>query len=239
MYSVGLFEHGVRALSTRGEVRLKILRAEGFDYLSRTTGGPPALAAVAAGGRTLTSSLVTGDVLSEMVWPSLSESRARPLLMRSRSRFPDRFRCMASRRSPGRHLPRSVALRSSPLVLLAMAAAEVDLRYWRLWVSGDGETHVTQARMGGFELVGYSSAPQAVREKGIPEPTKVIFTELPAGFDNPWHHCPSPQFVVVCKGSWYVETTDGTRVTLGTQDVLYQDNTLGALELVGETEVRG
>ena len=40
--------------------------------------------------------------------------------------------------------------------------------------------------MSGFDMVGYSKSPQAVRQEGIPEPKKLIFTELPPKFDNPW-----------------------------------------------------
>ena len=66
------------------------------------------------------------------------------------------------------------------------APPEVNYQYWRLWVSDDGATHVTQSKMSGFDMVGYSKSPQAVRQEGIPEPKKLIFTELPPKFDNPW-----------------------------------------------------
>eukprot|EP00193_Tetraselmis_chui_P002718 CAMPEP_0177762520 /NCGR_PEP_ID=MMETSP0491_2-20121128/6390_1 /TAXON_ID=63592 /ORGANISM="Tetraselmis chuii, Strain PLY429" /LENGTH=171 /DNA_ID=CAMNT_0019278583 /DNA_START=316 /DNA_END=831 /DNA_ORIENTATION=- len=107
----------------------------------------------------------------------------------------------------------------------ASASADVDFRYWRLWVSADGHTHLTPSTMSGFEEVGYSKSPQAVREKGIPPPRKVVFTELPAQFDNPWHFCPASQFVTVQRGQWWVKTTDGSKQRLGPNDVLYQDNT--------------
>ena len=42
--------------------------------------------------------------------------------------------------------------------------------------------------------------------------------------------------MVTC-GSWYVETTDGTRVTLGPKDILYQDNVPEIMEMVGETTI--
>jgi len=111
---------------------------------------------------------------------------------------------------------------------------DVDFKYWRLWVSTDGHTHISQTSISDFEMKGYSKAPQAVRERGIPEPVKTVFTQLPRAFDNPWHYCPTSQFVFVTKGSWWIQTTDGTRVTLGTNDLLYQDNSEAVAELLGD-----
>jgi hypothetical protein len=31
--------------------------------------------------------------------------------------------------------------------------------------------------------------------------------------ENPWHYCPSPQFVVTLEGSWYIRTSDGKTTT--------------------------
>ena len=42
--------------------------------------------------------------------------------------------------------------------------------------------------------------------------------------ENPWHFCPSPQFVVTLEGSWYIRTSDGKTTTFRPGDVLYQDN---------------
>ena len=42
--------------------------------------------------------------------------------------------------------------------------------------------------------------------------------------ENPWHFCPSPQFVVTLEGSWYIRTSDGETTTFRPGDVLYQDN---------------
>jgi len=40
--------------------------------------------------------------------------------------------------------------------------------------------------------------------------------------ENPWHFCPSPQFVVTLEGSWYIRTSDGKTTTFRPGDVLYQ-----------------
>ena len=40
--------------------------------------------------------------------------------------------------------------------------------------------------------------------------------------ENPWHYCPSPQFVVTLEGSWYIRTSDGKTTTFRPGDVLYR-----------------
>ncbi|EOD18491.1 hypothetical protein EMIHUDRAFT_196792 [Emiliania huxleyi CCMP1516] len=36
--------------------------------------------------------------------------------------------------------------------------------------------------------------------------------------ENPWHHCPSPQFVVTLDGSLYIRTSDGEVTTFSKGD---------------------
>ena len=40
--------------------------------------------------------------------------------------------------------------------------------------------------------------------------------------ENPWHFCPSPQFVVTLEGSWYIRTSDGKTTTFKPGDILYK-----------------
>jgi hypothetical protein len=63
-----------------------------------------------------------------------------------------------------------------------------DFRYTHLWVSADGETHITEATMKGFDMKKYAEKEQYVKEG--PSPSKVVFTELPKGNEQPWHSCP-------------------------------------------------
>jgi len=101
------------------------------------------------------------------------------------------------------------------------------VEYTHLWVSADGETHIKECTVSKLEPKGYSGAPQMVRD-GLPPPTNVVFTELSADFDNPWHVAPCAQWVVTLRGSWYVKTSDGTRREFGPGDVLFQDNTFNS-----------
>eukprot|EP00971_Amphidinium_carterae_P063660 1259718-Amphidinium_carterae.1 len=47
--------------------------------------------------------------------------------------------------------------------------------------------------------------------------------------DNPWHPCPSPQFVVTLAGAWYINTTDGDYIEFNAGDLLYQDDSKGLI----------
>lgn len=63
-----------------------------------------------------------------------------------------------------------------------------DFPYVHLWVSANGETHITEAKMSGFELKKYAQDPQYVREG--PSPSKTVFTQLNAGLEQDFHPCP-------------------------------------------------
>jgi hypothetical protein len=49
-----------------------------------------------------------------------------------------------------------------------------DFKYTHLWTSQDGETHIQECRMTGFDLKKYAQAEQYVKDGG--EPTKTVFT---------------------------------------------------------------
>jgi hypothetical protein len=81
-----------------------------------------------------------------------------------------------------------------------------NFRYYQLYASDDGTTHFGEWKMTGFDLQAYSSKPQYVRSDFGGEPTKLVFTELAAGLEQPLHSCPAVQFVVTLSGSWYLQT---------------------------------
>eukprot|EP00884_Botryococcus_braunii_P021570 jgi/Botrbrau1/8097/Bobra.0230s0022.2 len=95
--------------------------------------------------------------------------------------------------------------------------------YTQLWASKDGETHIQECLMNGFEYKKYASAEQFVKAGGTP--IKAVFTELSRGFEQDLHCCPQVQLVITLKGSWYVKTTDGTKKVFSPGEVLFQDNT--------------
>ncbi|KAL3699758.1 hypothetical protein R1sor_017780 [Riccia sorocarpa] len=112
-----------------------------------------------------------------------------------------------------------------------MAAASEDqqdgaknFKYIQLWVSEDGETHIKECKFRDFSLQMYSSQPQYVKSDFGGQPTKLVFTELAPGLKQPLHPCPEVQFVITLSGSWFIETTDGSRYEFQPGEVLFQDN---------------
>jgi hypothetical protein len=100
-----------------------------------------------------------------------------------------------------------------------------NFKYTHMWVSKDGETHISECEMKGFLLKSFAQkgAPQYVKQSSI-EPNKTSFTQLPPGTVSPMHSCPGVQYVFDMSGSWYVETTDGTRREFQPGEVLFQDD---------------
>lgn len=106
------------------------------------------------------------------------------------------------------------------------SSAPEDFRYTHLWASADGETHLQSCTAKDFESKGYSGSPQWVLGLGKRfTPTSLTLTQVDPGWDNPWHPCPAPQFVVTLSGSWFLRTSDGSEVRFKAGDVLWQDNT--------------
>ncbi len=75
------------------------------------------------------------------------------------------------------------------------------MQYVHLWVDAEGETHIKDAKMKGFELKKYAADPQFVKDD-IEAPTKIVFTELAPGIEQDFHPCPEVQFVVCLAGAW-------------------------------------
>jgi hypothetical protein len=82
-----------------------------------------------------------------------------------------------------------------------------DFRYYQIYASETGTTHFGKWKMTGFDLQAYGSKPQYVRSDFGGEPTKLVFTELAVGLEQPLHSCPAVQFVVTLSGSWYVKNS--------------------------------
>lgn len=74
--------------------------------------------------------------------------------------------------------------------------------YTHLWVSADGETHITEAKLTGFDLKKYAADSESQFVKQGPSPGKVVFTELAPGLENDYHPAPQVQFVITVAGKW-------------------------------------
>ena len=123
----------------------------------------------------------------------------------------------------------SYVIGSAPSVLAPssrpLAPLEGALTYHHMYVGEDGLTHIKRnCRFGSLEKKGYAGTPQYVRNFASDFKVKtMVVTQQFA--ENPWHYCPSSQFVVTTAGRWYIETGDGDRIEFEVGDVLYQDNT--------------
>jgi len=103
--------------------------------------------------------------------------------------------------------------------LSATPAAKGAIRYRQLWVSEDGVTHIDEQQCGKLETKDFTStggdaALQYVRAFSNSDDfalTGLVVTQQVG--ENPWHYCPSPQFVVTLEGSWYIRTSDGKTTT--------------------------
>ena len=122
---------------------------------------------------------------------------------------------------------------AAALVILASFATAAPepgvIEFTRLWVSSaDGHTHLQHCTIHNLTkhaLPGGSTA-QYVRDLlGEVQPTDLIFTQMLG--DNPWHQCPTSQFVIPMSGSWRVNTTDGDSIVMGPGHVFYQDDYRG------------
>ena len=101
---------------------------------------------------------------------------------------------------------------------------EGEIRYHHLWVDGEGVTHVKRnCLFSDLERKGYAGTPQYVLDFVGKLRTKALVVTQQTD-ENPWHYCPSPQFVVTLAGRWYVKTGDGETLVMKPGDVLYQDN---------------
>ena len=104
-------------------------------------------------------------------------------------------------------------------------AAKGAIRYRQLWVSADGVTHIDEHECGKLETKDFTStggdaALQYVRAFSNSDDfalTGLVVTQQVG--ENPWHFCPSPQFVVTLEGSWYIRTSDGKTTTFRPGDV--------------------
>mmetsp|Transcript_8409 Transcript_8409/g.16868 ORF Transcript_8409/g.16868 Transcript_8409/m.16868 type:complete len:175 (-) Transcript_8409:66-590(-) len=105
------------------------------------------------------------------------------------------------------------------------------VRFTRLYSSSDGETHLQDCTIQDMEkkMLPGGKFPQFVRDLGDLS-SGLVFTQMMG--ENPWHQCPTSQFVVVLEGSWSVNVTSSVEgeskyVEMGPGHVLYQDDYKG------------
>ncbi|MGH8327108.1 MAG: cupin domain-containing protein [Steroidobacteraceae bacterium] len=87
--------------------------------------------------------------------------------------------------------------------------------YWHLWADTDGTSHQRLCHLTRYELHRVGQAdPQWNDPQGTCRST-VVFTVQPVGWVGGWHENPSPQWIVVLSGRWWIESMDGTHIEQG------------------------
>ena len=94
--------------------------------------------------------------------------------------------------------------------------------YWHLWADDAGATHQTRCELTNFEWqsMGGKAASQW-NDHLLAGESKLLFSILPVGWNGDWHENPNPQWIAVLSGRWYVESTDGTRVEMGSGEISF------------------
>ena len=104
-------------------------------------------------------------------------------------------------------------------------AAKGAIRYRQLWVSADGITHIDEHECGKLETKDFTStggdaALQYVRAFSDSDDfalTGLVVTQQVG--ENPWHFCPSPQFVAVWKSNFTAYSESSRRPSRHRRDV--------------------
>jgi hypothetical protein len=92
--------------------------------------------------------------------------------------------------------------------------------YWDNWTDSKGVSHLSKCEISDFVFESISEPAEPswlARQK--PGTAQVVITVMPEGWKGPWHENPKVQWIIPLKGTWFVETMDGTRVNLGPGEV--------------------
>ncbi len=89
------------------------------------------------------------------------------------------------------------------------------LAYWHLWTDDGGVSRQTLCQLPEFLMgvLGPGDSPQWSHD--LVDVGNSFFTELPVGWTASWHMNHVPKWIVVLRGSWYVESMDGQRQVFG------------------------
>jgi hypothetical protein len=96
-----------------------------------------------------------------------------------------------------------------------------EMPYWHVYTDSAGTSRQRLCKLADFQLkgIGPGVTPQW-NDKMAPSAAHVTFTVLPVGWIGDWHENPTPQWIAVLSGRWFVETMDGTRVEMGPGELM-------------------
>ena len=89
------------------------------------------------------------------------------------------------------------------------------IAYWHLWTDVAGISHQTRCALTEFDLKGVGHAAPQWNNRQRRSEASVVFTVQPVGWMGDWHENPTPQWIVVLSGRWWIESMDGTRIEQG------------------------
>jgi hypothetical protein len=101
-------------------------------------------------------------------------------------------------------------------------------RMVRIYADRDGESHVEE-----LQLSVVNSAARGAAGGSIPTTSRPVLRAYPdPGSDADWavvdwHRAPGKTFVIAISGSIEVEVSDGSRMAIGTGDLVYLEDTRG------------
>jgi quercetin dioxygenase-like cupin family protein len=107
----------------------------------------------------------------------------------------------------------------------AKSGPKPKIPYWHLWTDDQGVSHQKQCYMTAFafEAIGKGVSPQWQSGK-ITEDMAITVSVQPVGWVGEWHENPKPQWIIPLSGTWFVESMDGTKVTMGPGDISFGED---------------
>jgi hypothetical protein len=98
--------------------------------------------------------------------------------------------------------------------------------YVRIYADSEGESHFEDV-VGDMVPTDFAPPAPPTHTGGAHDVTQSFFWSAPAGWDGEWHPTPARQFLVILKGLFTVQVSDGEIRTINPGDVLLVEDTTG------------
>lgn len=90
------------------------------------------------------------------------------------------------------------------------------VEYWHVWTDTDRRSRQERRMLDGFRFASIIPGTDPIWTRPPEDGARrTVLAILPAGVVGEWHENPVPQWIVVLRGRWFVETMDGQRVEMG------------------------
>ena len=108
-----------------------------------------------------------------------------------------------------------------PTALPLASLDKPNLTYYHNWSDEKGVSHFSQCKFTNWTYHNYLPPSKPLWTDPKQNPTNVLLTQLPVGWDGPWHKDPVPQLVLFLSGTGLWQTMDGTNYTFTAGDVYF------------------